>query len=215
MEMADSKFDDIRAYRDDEIPAAAQRIADDPQLESAARFAFPNLDIEVVKHAIRSCKTTDEIQRNIMYPVIRTLIQSTTDGFSNTGTERVPAGCGRMFISNHRDITCDAMLMQYALFEGNLPTTDIALYAISFGDIVFTTSPFEQFDSDAQAVRAASPFKMTFTCAYSNGHHGYLPSTMAYPHGSYEVYTTYFVQGTSDEVVKGQVDLINQLSSAS
>lgn len=137
MEMADSKFDDIRAYRDDEIPAAAQRIADDPQLESAARFAFPNLDIEVVKHAIRSCKTTDEIQRNIMYPVIRTLIQSTTDGFSNTGTERVPAGCGRMFISNHRDITCDAMLMQYALFEGNLPTTDIAL-----GDNLMRSSLF-------------------------------------------------------------------------
>ena len=95
------------------------------------------------------------------------------------------------------------------------PTTDIALYAISFGDIVFTTSPFEQFDSDAVAVRAASPFKMTFTCAYSNGAHGYLPSTLAYPHGSYEVYTTYFEMGTSDRIVAGQIALINQLASAS
>ncbi len=93
------------------------------------------------------------------------------------------------------------------------PTTDIALYAISFGDIVFSTSPFEQFDSDAVAVRAASPFKMTFTCAYSNGHHGYLPSTLAYPHGSYEVYTTYFEMGTSDQIVAGQIGLINQLAS--
>ena len=95
------------------------------------------------------------------------------------------------------------------------PTTDIALYAISFGDIVFTTAPFEQFDSDAVAVRAASPFKMTFTCAYSNGAHGYLPSTLAYPHGSYEVYTTYFEMGTSDRIVAGQIALINQLASAS
>ena len=95
------------------------------------------------------------------------------------------------------------------------PTTDIALYAISFGDIVFTTAPFEQFDSDAVAVRAASPFKMTFTCAYSNGANGYLPSTLAYPHGSYEVYTTYFEMGTSDRIVAGQIALINQLASAS
>ena len=95
------------------------------------------------------------------------------------------------------------------------PEANIALYAISFGDIVFSTSPFEQFDTDAQAVRAASPFKMTFTCAYSNGHHGYLPSTLAYPNGSYEVYTTYFVMGTSDQVVEGQKALISQLASAS
>lgn len=135
--MTDTKFDDIRAYRDEEIPAAVQRIADDPQLVSAARFAFPNLDIEVVKAAIRSCKTIDQIQHNIMYPVIRTLIQSTTSGFSNTGTDRIPAGCGRMFISNHRDITCDAMLMQYALFENNLPTTDVAL-----GDNLMRSSLF-------------------------------------------------------------------------
>ena len=95
------------------------------------------------------------------------------------------------------------------------PTTDIALYAISFGDIAFSTSPFEQFDSDGKAVRDASPFKMTFSCAYSNGHHGYLPSSLAYPHGSYEVYTTYFVEGTSDLIVAGQVALLNQLYSAS
>ena len=95
------------------------------------------------------------------------------------------------------------------------PDEDIPLYAVSFGDIVFTTSPFEQFDSDGKAVRDASPFKMTFSCAYSNGHYGYLPSTLAYPHGSYEVNTTYFVQGTSDQIVAGQIALINQLSSAS
>ncbi len=91
----------------------------------------------------------------------------------------------------------------------------VPLYAISFGDIVFSTSPFEQFDSDGKAVRDASPFKMTFSCAYSNGHYGYLPSSLAFPHGSYEVYTTYFVEGSSDLVVAGQVALINELASAS
>lgn len=91
----------------------------------------------------------------------------------------------------------------------------VPLYAIAFGDIAFSTSPFEQFDSDGKAVRDASPFKMTFSCAYSNGAFGYLPSSLAYPHGSYEVYTTYFVQGSSDLVVQGQIALLQELASAS
>jgi len=75
----------------------------------------------------------------------------------------------------------------------NGPTVDVDLYAISCGDIAFFTSPFEQFDSDGKYIRDASPFKMTFSCAYSNGHYGYLPSSFAYPHGCSEVYTTPFV----------------------
>ncbi|MBQ7855798.1 MAG: acyltransferase [Alistipes sp.] len=135
--MKDSRFDDIRAYRDDEIPAAVERIASDPQLESVARFAFSGLGINMVKAAIRACKTTSQIQRNIMYPVIRNIINATTEGFSSSGIEHISAQHGRMFISNHRDITCDAMLMQYVLFENNLPTTDIAL-----GDNLMRSSLF-------------------------------------------------------------------------
>ena len=91
------------------------------------------------------------------------------------------------------------------------PTEDVTLYAISCGDIAFFTSPFEQFDSDGKYVRDNSPFKMTFSCAYSNGHYGYLPSTFAYPHGCYEVYTTPFVMGTSDDLNAGSLSLLNQL----
>ena len=97
----------------------------------------------------------------------------------------------------------------------NGPTADIGLYAISCGDIAFFTSPFEQFDADGKYVRDNSPFKMTFSCAYSNGHNGYLPSSEAYPHGCYEVYTCPFVYGTADKLNAGSLSLLNQLSSAS
>lgn len=91
------------------------------------------------------------------------------------------------------------------------PTADIKLFAISCGDIAFFTSPFEQFDSDGKYIRDNSPFKMTFSCAYSNGHNGYLPSSAAYPHGCYEVYTTPFVYGTSDKLNAGSIGLLNEL----
>ena len=87
----------------------------------------------------------------------------------------------------------------------------IPLYAISCGDIAFFTSPFEQFDADGKYVRDNSPFKMTFSCAYSNGHNGYLPTSFAYPHGCYEVYTCPFVYGTTDALNAGSLSLLNEL----
>lgn len=127
MSNTQSFFDDIRAYRDEEIPAVVERIASDPLLIPAAQFVFPNLDIEQVRALIRTCQTTDDIQRKIMYPAIGGIIHQTMRRFTSAGAERVPATNGWLFVSNHRDITLDAMLMQYALFENNLPTTDISL----------------------------------------------------------------------------------------
>lgn len=127
MENTQSFFDDIRAYHDEEIPAVVEKIASDPLLIPAAQFVFPNLDIEQVRTLISSCRTSDDIQRKIMYPAIGGIIHRTMRNFTTSGCENVPATNGWLFVSNHRDITLDAMLMQYALFGNNLPTTDISL----------------------------------------------------------------------------------------
>ncbi len=125
--MENTSFDDIRAYYDNEIPVAMQRIADDPLLEPAAKFAFPGTDIETVRAAIRACSTTDQIQKNIMYPAIKRIIDTTITEFSHTGIENVSPDSGQLFISNHRDIVLDAFMLQFTLFTNSLPTTDIAL----------------------------------------------------------------------------------------
>lgn len=126
-ENTQSFFDDIRAYRDEEIPAVVEKIASDPLLIPAAQFVFPNLDIEQVRNLISSCQTTDDIQRKIMYPAIGGIIHRTMRRFTTSGCEHLTDKNSWLYISNHRDITLDAMLMQYALFEKNLPTTDISL----------------------------------------------------------------------------------------
>lgn len=126
--IVEGNFDDIRAYRDDEIPSAIERIVADPLLASAARFVFPGVDIEVVKGMLRQCKTTNDIQTKVMYHVVNNIVKATASTFDSMGAERVKSdGHGWLFISNHRDITLDAMLMQFVLFRHQLPTTDISL----------------------------------------------------------------------------------------
>ena len=87
-------------------------------------------------------------------------------------------------------------------------------FAISFGDIAFSTVPFEQFDTNGQEVRAASPFPVTFTLSITNDHNGYVPSALAFPHGAYEVGQTKFVEGSAEEFVREQLRLLNECKAA-
>ena len=48
------KFDDIRPYRDEEIPAAMQRIASNSSFPLVAQFVFPELTVEEAAEKIRT-----------------------------------------------------------------------------------------------------------------------------------------------------------------
>lgn len=124
-----SSYDDIRAYYDDEIPAAMERLAADPMFESAARFVFPDKTVEEARATILACRNIDQVQHEVMYYAIKRIIDTTITRFTASGAENVPAGRGWLFVSNHRDIVLDAFLQQYALFMHSLPTSDI-----TFGD---------------------------------------------------------------------------------
>lgn len=50
---------------------------------------------------------------------------------------------------------------------------------------------------------------MTFVCAYTNGHMGYCPSALAYPHGAYEVEVSPFANGSGEEFAGELVRLLN------
>lgn len=93
-------------------------------------------------------------------------------------------------------------------------TVDMEFFAVSFGDIAFSTVPFEQFDTNGQEVRAASPFPVTFTLSITNDHNGYVPSALAFPHGAYEVGQTKFVEGSAEEFVREQLRLLNECKAA-
>ena len=122
--MSELVFDDIRPYNNEEIPAALERVVNDPAFITSASYVFPTHNIDDVRALLRSCKTRDEVQSRVMFHVIRRLIDATMSGFTSSGTEHMSADCGYTIISNHRDIVLDAFLLQYVLFTNSLPTTE-------------------------------------------------------------------------------------------
>lgn len=87
----------------------------------------------------------------------------------------------------------------------------INLSAISFGDISFVSAPYEMFDTNGMEIKSASPFKVTFVCAYTNGSEGYIPSALAVPHGQYEVYASLFEAGTGEILANKLIDMLKKL----
>lgn len=89
-------------------------------------------------------------------------------------------------------------------------TSPLPLYCISFGDVAFASAPFEMFNTNGVQLRAASPYKMTFNCSYTNGACGYMPSSEGFDHRGYEFDTCYFEKGTGERVVDESVRILKE-----
>ena len=90
-------------------------------------------------------------------------------------------------------------------------TLDLHFFAVAFGEVAVSGVPFEQFDTNAQEVRAASPYKMTFTLSMTNESFAYVPSALADHHHSYEVATGKFVPGSGTKFAEEQLNLLKAL----
>ena len=90
-------------------------------------------------------------------------------------------------------------------------TRQIPLSTICFGDVGITFAPFEQFDTNCQQIRAASPFKATLTVGYTHFRHHYLPSAYGYSNVGYEGGQSYYIPGTGEVVA---LEFLKQLKNA-
>lgn len=124
-----SIWDDIRPYRDDEIPSAMQRIASNKDFPQVMEYIYGPGLVEKKMEEFTSYKTVSQFQINFMFDAINAIIEKTTDGFTYGGFENLEKGKGYLFVSNHRDILLDAALLQIALYNNGLDCSEI-----TFGD---------------------------------------------------------------------------------
>lgn len=127
--MLEKKFDDIRPYRDEEIPAAMQRIAESTSFPLLSSFVFPDEDIETVRQRVREYKTIEEFQYGVMWYANNQIIKRSTTGLTYDGLEKLDPQKCYMYVSNHRDIMLDSSLMQNILHDNGFPTTEITFGA--------------------------------------------------------------------------------------
>jgi len=121
----DTKFDDIRPYRDNEIPAAMKRIAESKYFPAIAEFAYPNQNIEEVRKIITNYTDIRDFQDGAMSAFNTRVMAQTIEKFTYCGVEHLNPTKSYLFVSNHRDIVLDSMLLQFILHTEGFRTTEV------------------------------------------------------------------------------------------
>lgn len=132
------EFDTIRPYSDEETGPAIHRLVNDHEfLNTVGRFKSPALArwapavlrvftrrwlLKRFGHFAR----VDDLQAGLS-GYVGELIASTTSRVTTSGIESLSKQGAYLFISNHRDIVFDPMVVNYLLFRNDLRTTRIAI----------------------------------------------------------------------------------------
>jgi 1-acyl-sn-glycerol-3-phosphate acyltransferase len=132
------EFDDIRPYYDEEVSSVLSRlIRDSGLLNFIARWRFPHLNRlfpfvacllvrGYLSNRFGRVSSIREFQDSV-YLFARKIVSETTDGFEYSGIENLAHDKGYIFVSNHRDIAGDSMLLDYALYVSGFETVRIAV----------------------------------------------------------------------------------------
>lgn len=112
-------FDNIRPLYDEELPFAMQQITNSPLLAPIAKFVYPEEPVCEIAARLQSIDNIHSLQDTVMRAAISRIIDTSISDFTHTGTDLLAKDKPYLFISNHRDITLDAFLLQYILFDLN------------------------------------------------------------------------------------------------
>ena len=136
--MNSPSFDDIRAYHDHEVNAVLASLLEDSEfLQFVAQHQFPYLNRflprwtqqRIQAGLQKHFKHIDSIQtwQSQLAPHVEKLMTKTIDEFEVTGLEHLEKDKTYVFISNHRDIAMDPLLVNFALLKAGLTTSKVAI----------------------------------------------------------------------------------------
>lgn len=110
------EFDSIRPYYDSEVPAAAERLCQSEAFLDLFKQLF-KLDKAPIIAMLKKIKTKDQFQQYLFGPIVRKLMDMTTNGVTIEGIELIDNNASYTFMSNHRDIILDSAILNVLLRE--------------------------------------------------------------------------------------------------
>lgn len=117
-----AKFDPIRSYEPEELPAVYDRLIADPQFRAVMEYVFSGVPYDALAAKIRSCRTNLDFQKQLCYGFLASLLVKVSDGCT-MDSSRVDVGNRYTFMSNHRDIVLDSAFLDKMLVDAGFGTT--------------------------------------------------------------------------------------------
>lgn len=123
--MTDFDFSSIEPYGASEVPAAINRLAKSPLFSRLVKTMNPSVDVGSFAAMMECITTCDELQYMVMRPLVYQIVKRSMTSFTHSGLENIEKGKPYLFVSNHRDITLDASLLDVVLLGSGFKTPEI------------------------------------------------------------------------------------------
>ncbi len=128
-------FSDIAPYFDQDFENAIKRLSSEREYIGAIAYMLSGGDLMAVSATVKEITdklgevhSYDEFQRVITAGYfIPLVINGTMSGFTISGGDKLEKDKGYLFISNHRDIILDCMLLDYALLQKDKGLCEMAV----------------------------------------------------------------------------------------
>ena len=145
-----NEFDDIRPYRDDEVPGVLTRLSENREfIDTLLSIKYPKIFrwvpwlmrpiiSQALRRAFRKMSTVQDLH-NAMRVNLENLLTDIGTKVTVSGLEKLDKDTPYLFISNHRDIAMDPAFVNVALYDDGRDTVRIAI-----GDNLLT----KEFTSD-------------------------------------------------------------------
>ena len=131
------KFAAIRSYKDHEVSDVINSLLNDDRVTSSfLQLIFPKAYTFIpfknffvrrfLSYKLRSIDNIESYQK-IFENLVEKVINQSISSFTCIGLEKLDKNHRYLFISNHRDITLDSALLNYALYKAGHKTFNIAV----------------------------------------------------------------------------------------
>ena len=119
--LIDRQHTDTVSFKED-----MQALVEHEMFPTIAHYLFPDTPLEEVRQQLLATESLRQFQYTFMYRACQWVVKNSMTDFTYSGTEHLDNN-PRLFISNHRDIVLDAMMLQYILVEQGLETTHVVI----------------------------------------------------------------------------------------
>lgn len=121
------KYKSIRPFSDEELKVVLPALACTEYAKQALRYATPDLTDEQITEKITSCRTLDEFIIKVSFPIVSQVLKKTAHTVTRKGFEQIGKDSFHVFVSNHRDIVMDSIILNKFLCEKGLNPVESAI----------------------------------------------------------------------------------------
>ena len=169
-----------------------------------------NYGVENVTVPVNRALDTDEKNLAWANDVWALHEKSEADGVAGGEKDYVTAKYGWKGMELTTEVARAGRIRNMAKVEGDhvLPLDSVTIgKAVAFGSF-----PGEPFNDIGKAIKAKSPFALTMCMCLTNGSRGYFPFSDSYKEGGYESATSPFGPTVADDLIAGELKLLNRLA---